>query len=707
MKTIKKIFLSICTLVACLSLFGLTACKDGEDSSQSTNSGEESKTLSLNVTEKELIFGDSYELIPRYQAVDGATFSWKSENEGVATVTDGLVQSVGIGQTTVSVSYADWTASCLINVSFGSLAPTLQVEHVSNNQIVIAQGETYALEGKVLFNEKEYSCDLTVELVNDGVVAFENGAIQAKNIGTTEVCISTSWNGFSSSALKKTIAVSVVEDVSIYMTALIGDKTSVVNGLELNLVSDWSGKTFDSQATINGVVLDNGEVKSAEIEVMEDGIVSYRDGVVYAETLGETTVYARYTSASGEMYETSIPVRVVCPVEEYEGTDVLKFCTQEDFPVEAYFGKGAIILSAKQGETPLKIKRGKHIEGIVANGKETEAIEIITTKGGYVFKQLFAYTQVITAENLFSVFSLSKGKIIDGYYIMEEDITSVVDVTSQSHSWYMKDDTTNTYFCGTFDGQGHKLCVKVGLNGLFGGLADGAIIKDTHFEFTFATHDQWNNAYSTTCGLANNNATFAQSSWVVTLQNLYITTTNYNLNSYALMGFKSNNLVMQDIYVELTGVDKLPEYTDASQNRAALFGIDASSVMGSFDMYEGAFKNVQVVTQRFMPIADNTWMDKNFVCYAKNDAALLGNYVNAADASNVNFCKLLPGADNDKKLFGVVNLDGNIVQTYAWLYTCAMNIENGGINRYNQRSALESVGITSVGDWSLSGEWLR
>ena len=186
-----------------------------------------------------------------------------------------------------------------------------------------------------------------------------------------------------------------------------------------------------------------------------------------------------------------------------------------------------------------------------------------------------------------------------------------------------------------------------------------------------------------------------------------MTTTNYNLNSYALMGFKSNNLAMYDIYVELTGVDKLPEYTDASQNRAALFGIDASSVMGSFDMYEGAFKNVQVVTQRFMPIADNTWMDKNFVCYAKNDAALLGNYVNAADASNVNFCKLLPGADNDKKLFGVVNLDGNIVQTYAWLYTCAMNIENGGINRYNQRSALESVGITSVGDWSLSGEWLR
>ena len=693
----------------------------GDNSEESTNGG-----ITLNYYNKDLIYGDGLSLIATYEVREGETLLWRSSNENVVTVNgDGDVKTVSTGEADVVATYGEYSAKCHINVSFGEFLPQLVIENVSDNYIVLGKGSDYNVKGYVYFNNVRYydGVEIKCEIADTSIAtADDNMTIAAKNVGETEMILSTTWKGFSGSTLQKTVKVKVVEDVEANTFVTVGETTEITDKIRLSLVGEWQGKTYDDFATLTGELIVGGKRQNVTFEyIKEDGsdVISIKDNKVVAENIGSSYVEAR-CSYNGVEYVNVIEIAVTCPVEEYEGS--FDYCVSEDFDVNNVFGAGAVILSATQGDRKLTVKRGKLITDIVPRGRETEEICVLSSLGGYVFKSVNAYTKAIkTADEFIEALTLKAGGSISGYYYLDNDIT--VDMTSQIGSFYETNGQQNRYFEGVFDGQNYTVNATVGTNGIFGGLGKDSVIKNTHFNLTFSIPD--NAPIKTACGLARNDgAVFLQGQWDVKLNNLKITTTNYfdgsdgsEKRSYALLDFMNYRLSMEDILVVINGA--AVDYTNYTQQVGALFRVDCNSMCASCNsMYNGGFKNIRVVTGVFMPMSNgyfgNIGTNKSYyTTYASTDyssvktdgKAVVGS--RGGTGENTAFCKITPSKDtseSQRALFGEVffvdSLDGQTKSSkYAWVYSSS--VTNGGIYRYNTIAELKDSGVTKVGVWNV------
>ena len=730
MKKFRIISVVILSLLLSAFLFACNGCKNNPNPSNpdspSVNPEEPVGGITLNYYNKDLIYGDSLSLIATYEIQTGATLSWKSSNENVVTVNDdGDVKTVSTGEADVVATYGEYSAKCHINVSFGQFLPQLVIENVSNNYIVLGKGSDYNIQGYVYFNNVRYhdGVEIKCEIADTSIAtANDNMTIVAKNVGETEMILSTTWKGFSGSTLQKTVKVKVVEDVEANTFVTVGETTEITDKIRLSLVGEWQGKTYDDFATLTGELIVGGERQNVTFEyIKEDGsdVISIKDNKVVAENIGSSYVEAR-CSYNGVEYVNVIEIAVTCPVEEYEGS--FDYCVSEDFDVNNVFGAGAVILSATQGDRKLTVKRGKLITDIVPRGRETEEICVLSSLGGYVFKSVNAYTKAIkTADEFIEALTLKAGGSISGYYYLDNDIT--VDMTSQIGSFYETNGQQNRYFEGVFDGQNYTVNATVGTNGIFGGLGKDSVIKNTHFNFTFSIPD--NAPIKTACGLARNDgAVFLQGQWNVKLNNLKITTTNYfdgsdgsEKRSYALLDFMNYRLSMEDILVVINGA--AVDYTNYTQQVGALFRVDCNSMCASCDsMYNGGFKNIRVVTGVFMPMSNgyfgNIGTNKSYyTTYASTDyssvktdgKAVVGS--RGGTGENTAFCRITPSKDTSEsqrallgEVFFVDSLDGQTKSNkYAWVYSSS--VTNGGIYRYNTIVELKDSGVTKVGVWNV------
>ena len=390
---------------------------------------------------------------------------------------------------------------------------------------------------------------------------------------------------------------------------------------------------------------------------------------------------ATFIDSSDKLFETFVTVNVCCPVVEY--ATAMDYCTADAFDVATFFGADATITSVKQGDVALTVEEGK-LQGFVANGDNTTDLLVNTDKGGYLFTNLYAYDKVITADNFAETFKLHSSQTapITGYYVLNGDVAL---------GEFAQEGVGNKtrYFGGVFDGRGNKLSATVGEYGLFGWLGNGATIKNTHFEFTFP-------AEGNACGLANNQGTFNDISIYVTLENLYVTTTNYTPTSYSLMFFKIAHTTMKDVYVNLTGVG---EYKGAEDGYAALFNYDPSINNGVTSAFEGEFQNVQVVTGNFIAMANGItpWNTAHrFVTYAKNDLGYLGLVKHTNSSKDTpHYCQISNAnltTAPESAYFG----------TYNYIYAAKTAIINGGVTRYDTVAQLKSAGITQIGTWTVA-----
>lgn len=648
----------------------------------------ESPEISISETSVEMLYGEKYTLSPEYNDVDGLSVVWSSDNEAVATVADGVITAAGSGSAKITATYGTASATCTVNVGFGDYEPELKIAHATSNSIRLGLNSSFEIDAFVFFNGKSYPCSVTAEVGDGDVVTFADGKITAVGIGTTEVSVKTDWNSFDTSLTEKTIEVEVINDVNITPSVSVGGKTSVSESVELSMVSAFAGNTYDTSATVEFIVQDNGTRKAATGTIVSGAdVISLENGVITAKGVGSAVVRAEYTDSLGNDYSSSINIEVIVPVVDY--TNKIEFCTENGFPVETYFGSGATIISASSEGKPLTV--AGNVIGLVAKGDDTAAFEVLTTKGGYRFTDVYAYTRKITDANGFkNTFSLVNGTVTDGYYLLGNDITGV------NSSYQTLSGSNTTYFKGTLDGCGYTVSATVNQNGLFGALADGAVIKNAKFVLTFPS--------GSACGFANNNAIFNAATSSVTLENLYIETTNYYAESSALMDNKPNKLKMTDVYVNIKGNAALGEFNDASTTRRALFRYDQSLNNGFTGQFSGDVRRVYVVTETFIPIAcgRQTWGEHRlFVTYAVNDTDELGSFTrNNSSNGGWNYYKIknANAADDAKsKLFGTDDSSGY----YTYIYGAHFNYKDGGIYRYDTVAELKEAGVTQVGSWTV------
>ena len=681
MRKIKKAIITLTFLLGLTCICGLTACKkDNEEGASSST--EQTATLSLEVTQKSLLYGDVLGLVPKYTPQAGETLVWSTSNSNVAVVNDGMVEAVGEGTAVITVTYGELSATCEVSVSFGDLQPVFNLANIYGDELRLGKNSAYTMDASVSFNNRVYPCDVSVEVEDDGVVKYENGELKAIGTGETSVMVQGVWNNVTGALMQKTLSVKVFNDVVITSKITQESETVVADSVDLYIVEEWQGSAYTTTADLAVSVSENGELRTADIRVTDGAeYIQYEKGKITAVSEGTAVLCASYTDSDEKTFEKFITVNVCCPVVEY--TTALDFCSTDAFDTATVFGSDANVTLVKQGDTILTVKDGKLL-GFTANGNNTTDLLIHTDKGGYLFTNLFAYDKVITAANFEQTFKLSGSQTapITGYYVLGGD------VALGTFEQFSSGNKTRC-FGGVFDGRGHKLSATVGEYGLFGWLGNNSVIKNTHFEFTFPEG-------APACGLANNSGIFNDPSLYTMLENIYVTTTNYTPTSYALTYFKMAHTIMKDVYVNLTGVG---EYNGIADGYAALFNYDASINNGAYGAFEGEMQSVYAVTGRFIPMANGItpWNTAvSFVTYAKNDLGNLGLIKHSNPSKDVvHYCTIFNTnltTAPESAYFG----------TNTYIYAAKTTIVNGGVVRYDTVAQLKNAGVTQVGAWTVA-----
>lgn len=667
-KTNRSIFLIGLLVALCMSLVFCFACNESKT--------EAEVSLSLDRAEATMIFGDELTLVPTYGGAEGEKLVWSTSDEKIVSVNDGKVTATGCGEAEISVSYGGKTAKCTVQVSFGDIRPELVIEGLPE-KVRIGKGNSIAIKAAVVFNGKKFACDYTVEVADKSITDYSEGKLLGKEMGNTEVTVKSDWNSFGGVLMQKKITVEVFNDVIINAFVTINGETYASGVAELAVTEEWQGIKYGTSSEIKFVVSDNGEEKNLTGELVSgQDVVSCDGNVLTALKEGSAVYSANYKDSLGNEYTCSVNVSVICPVADY--SEKIELCTDEAFPIEKYFGAGAEILSAESEGKALEVD-GNSI-AFIARGTDTAALTVKTNKGGYRFDNVYAYTRKINKSNFISTFSLGNNKVIDGYYVLEEDIDGLAAFSQHTGN-------ANTYFKGTFDGEGHTVKATANANGLFGALNEGATIKNVKFVFTFPNGTE-------ACGLAKNQGTFNNKKPVY-LNNVYVTTENYTEQACALMDNMPDALEMTDVLVKINGNAALGKYTEVDSCRTALFRVDQAYNDGVTGAYAGKFINIKVITESFIPMSNGKrWNGQIYTSYAWNDEDKLGDFRRENGKGSFMYHRLFnenAEGSAESKLFGV--------NTYS--YGAKESVKNGGIFRYDTAAELIAAGVTEVGSWTV------
>lgn len=682
-------------VIVCSSIVALAGCKKDGGNSGGNSTSQNTDSLTLTKTAVQLVYGETSVIVAKYKDEGGVSLEWSSSDESVATVDGGVISSVGLGNATITAKYGDLQAECSVTVIFGDYQPVLIVERLGE-ELNLLKGDNYALSAFVSFNGKKYDCDLSAEIADDTVAAYENGSIKALKKGQTQITVKSVWNGFDTPLMQKSFLVKVTEkDVASYMLVEIDGEEKVADEITLFVTNSFEGENYANEAAVRFVVKENGAEKSGTLTITEgQNVINLENGIVTAKGLGEAVITAEYTGASGESYTKTLKVITECPVVSYKGHVEWTDETIKDVP-QHYFGGNAVILSAKQGGKELQHTK-KSLVGVLFNGDETEPIEVKTSVGGYVFEDIYGCNAVLTNENFASALTLGTG-VRNKYYAINGDIgssDSPVDMGAQVNA----SDTSN--FAGTFDGRGHTVYAATGENGIFGGYGYDAVIKNAEFVITFKT--------ANAVGITSDRGRWLKNPKMrATIENVHIVTTNFGENNHVISNFKAELLKMKDVLVEVNGAENVADF-DGRDNVGVLFESDISYydfMLASAGLE--SYSNVRVVVNKLLPMANGkVWNGSKFITFALNDESEFGTVKRVSEnRDSAHYCVAESVEKHSEWLKEVIYAvdktqpDGyKRIKCVTFCYGLK-NLENGGIYRYNTINDLKNAGVNKVGDW--------
>ncbi len=715
---------TILTIVFSLAILALTiGCSDknkGESvSSDSASSDTGEIEFSLDKTSCSMTVGDTAVLVASNYDEKNVTVIWKSSDESVATVDGGVINAVGAGEADITATADNKNAVCKVTAGFGNLQPTFSLKHIGD-ELNLTKTNSYVLEGAVNFNGKDYPCeDLSVEIENGDIAAYEDGKLVPKKVGSTAVTVKGEWKNFDTSLMRASFTLNVIKDVEIYAVTEVNGEERRIDSVDLYVVDEWQGVRYADSATIKLKVYEDGELKSGTLECKpKERLFTFDEasGTITARKkfVSSSYINAKYTDSDGNVYTKKIPVTVSCPTVEYEEEFVWE---GDKFSVTDVFGENAQLLSVKQGGEEIEFEPDKITGKLKFAGKDTEPIEVQTTKGGFLFKNIFGYDAELTADNIVSELTLN-GKN-DKYYVLNSDVGSA----SAPISFVGQTEASETVnFAGTFDGRGHTLYAKTGKHGIFGGFGLGAVVKNTKFVITF------DKSSGKACGLAGNGKVYDSRLFRADsqLENLYIETTNFSDNTFAIATIRRMGMKLKDVFVNL-GDASLVSNFDGRNNVAALFNVDYTwnNIMVNEKVDLGEMQNVRVVSGKVMPIGNGyAWETSGpynavkgfdgwetyggyswYVNFAKNDVNLFGSVNHSGAEGSVPYTRItITDSTKHKDWFKWISVNyitDFVGEKCITVYYGGTDVADGGVYRYNTISDLKSYGISAVGTWNI------
>ncbi len=273
--------------------------------------------VTLDRSEAYLALADDFTLVPSIQPVNAANkaVSWSSSNPSVATVTNGKVDPVSVGEAVISVITADGgkTASCTVNVTSDNFN-NLKLTAINNGtQYSVTGFDSYA-SGEIEIPE-EYN-GLPVTQISDGAFAGCSkltditvpNSVSAIGVDAFKGCDGITVHCYDNSA-----AHIYAQNNSISFSLLVyTEPTVAVTGIELDKQS-ITVATLRSEAVTATVAPFNATNKAVIWSSDNESIATVVNGVVNGVSVGTTTVRAK-TADGG--YAASCQVTVNASVTE-------------------------------------------------------------------------------------------------------------------------------------------------------------------------------------------------------------------------------------------------------------------------------------------------------------------------------------------------------------------------------------------------------
>ena len=244
-----------------LALIGLTSCEEEAQEIFATS-------VSLDKPSVDIPVGQTIHLsaVVEPDNTTNKTIKWSSSDESVATVNDGTIVTLKVGQAIITATCGDKSASCVVNVT-----PILvDLITLSPGEASLKAGETVTLTATV---KPDDATDKTVTWTTSdaSVATVNNGVVTAVKIGTATI---TAKAGDKSA----TCAISVVPTP---VTSVTLDKPSA---------SLKVGETVTLTATVKP---DDATDKTVTWTTSDASVATVNNGVVTAVKIGTATITAK------------------------------------------------------------------------------------------------------------------------------------------------------------------------------------------------------------------------------------------------------------------------------------------------------------------------------------------------------------------------------------------------------------------------------
>ncbi len=253
--------------------------------------------VSISQSSKTIELGEEFTLtatVTPYNATD-KTVRWSTSDASIATVNNGVVRGVGVGEAEITVTTVDggYTASCTVTV-VGTDVKVTGVTVVPESVEVIV-GNTVTLTATVVpytatnQNVSWASSDSSIASVD------KDGVVTAIAIGTTTITVTTEDGGFTD-----TCTVTVVKNPVVSVTGVTLDKSTAT-------------VTVGESVTLSATVLPSDATnKNLSWSTSNSKVATVVDGVVKGVSEGTATI----TVTTEDGSHTATCVVTVNPAEE-------------------------------------------------------------------------------------------------------------------------------------------------------------------------------------------------------------------------------------------------------------------------------------------------------------------------------------------------------------------------------------------------------
>ena len=236
------------------------------------------------------------------QGAENKQIEWKSNDESIATVQDGVVCGWKKGNTQILACVDGKEIPCNVFVSDNQYIPVIVLRE--SDEIMMDIGSTYGLKPVLYYNGNAYTdVEYTFSSTGNAVTVDEAGMITAAEPGEALVSVQGTWR---SNAVDASLSVYVIDA-----------STSIeVSGTVFDIYLNGKNEEFPSSVDIGISIFDqdtpiqqkDASVKYTELIMEGDvgGAATIKNGVAHAAKIGTAHFVAEYTSLAGDVVRSAV-----------------------------------------------------------------------------------------------------------------------------------------------------------------------------------------------------------------------------------------------------------------------------------------------------------------------------------------------------------------------------------------------------------------